>query len=122
MDKMLGFEEKGGRQRVCKLKKSLYRLKQSPRAWFKCFGKGMTSHSYTQSQANHTMVFKHSCEDKIAILIVYVDDIILTSDDSLEIERLKGLLAQDFEIKDLGTLKHLLGMEFERSRKGIFVS
>ena len=82
----------------------------------------MTSHSYTQSQANHTMLFKHSCEDKIAILIVYVDDIILTSDDSLEIERLKGLLAQDFEIKDLGTLKHFLGMEFERSRKGIFVS
>ncbi|RVW25102.1 hypothetical protein CK203_113762 [Vitis vinifera] len=38
---------------------------------------------------------------RFAILIVYVDDIILTSDDSLEIERLKGLLAQDFEIKDL---------------------
>lgn len=82
----------------------------------------MKSHGYTQSQANHTMFFKHSCKGKIAILIVYVDDIILISDDSLEIERLKGLLARDFEIKDLGTLKHFLGMEFERSRKGIFVS
>ncbi|RVW43799.1 hypothetical protein CK203_074066 [Vitis vinifera] len=47
---------------------------------------------------------------KIAILIVYVDDIILISDDSLEIERLKGLLARDFEIKDLGTLKYFLGL------------
>ena len=68
------------------------------------------------------MFFKHSCKGKIAILIVYVDDIILISDDSLEIERLKGLLARDFEIKDLGTLKYFLGMEFARSRKGIFVS
>lgn len=68
------------------------------------------------------MFFKHSCEGKIAILIVYVDDIILIGDDSLEIERLKGLLAWDFEIKDLGTLKYFLGMEFARSRKGIFVS
>lgn len=82
----------------------------------------MKSHGYTQSQANHMMFFKHSCEGKIAILIVYVDDIILIGDDSLEIERLKGLLAWDFEIKDLGTLKYFLGMEFARSRKGIFVS
>ena len=55
-------------------------------------------------------------------MIVYVDDIILTGDDMTEIERLKKALASEFEIKDLGELKYFLGMEFARSKKGIFVS
>ena len=61
-------------------------------------------------------------KEKIAILIVYVDDIIFTGDDSIELEGLKKVLANDFEIKDLGTLKYFLGMEFARSKKGLFVS
>ena len=69
-----------------------------------------------------TLFFKHSSAGKIAILIVYVDDIILTGDDSAELERLKMVLACEFEIKDLGPLKYFLGMEFARSKKGICVS
>ncbi|KAI9193816.1 hypothetical protein LWI28_000412 [Acer negundo] len=46
----------------------------------------------------------------------------MTDDDIEEIERLKQLLAQEFEVKDLGTLKYFLGMEFARSKRGIFVS
>ena len=68
------------------------------------------------------MFFKHSTEGKIVILIVYVDDIILTGDDSNELKRLKKVLACEFEIKDLGALKYFLGMEFARSKKGICVS
>ena len=68
------------------------------------------------------MFYRHSKEGKISILIVYVDDIILTSDDHVEQERLKRVLASDFEIKDLGGLKYFLGMEFSRSKRGIFVS
>ncbi|RVW90754.1 putative mitochondrial protein [Vitis vinifera] len=59
---------------------------------------------------------------KIAILIVYVDDIILTSDDGGELQVLKKFLAREFEIKDLGPLQYFLSMEFARSKKGIFVS
>ena len=55
-------------------------------------------------------------------MIVYVDDIILTGDDHTELNRLKTVLSNDFEIKDLGTLKYFIGMEFARSKKGIFVS
>ena len=57
----------------------------------------------------------------ITILLVYVDDIILTSNDEIEMERLKRNLA-DFEINDLGPLKYFLGMEVARSNKGIVVS
>ena len=68
------------------------------------------------------MFYKHSKEGKIAILIVYVDDIILTGDDSAELERLKERLVDEFEIKDLGELKYFLIMEFSRSKEGIFVN
>jgi hypothetical protein len=59
---------------------------------------------------------------KIVILIVDVDDIILTSNYEEELVRLKKLLAKEFEIKDPGYLKYFLGMEVARSRRGIFVS
>ena len=60
------------------------------------------------------MFYKHSKDGKIAILIVYVDDIVLTGSDKEELERLKRRLAEEFEIKDLGALKYFLGMEFAR--------
>ena len=116
-----GFERDLGSGKVCRLVKSLYRLKQSPRAWFERFGKVMKKFGYNQSHGDHTLFFKHSSEGKKAILIVYVDDIMMTGDDSEELERLKKLLANEFEIKDLGELKYFLRMEFARSKRGIFV-
>ncbi|KAF5471658.1 hypothetical protein F2P56_008432 [Juglans regia] len=56
-------------------------------------------------------VTRHTGGGKVAILIVYVNDIILTSDDNNELERLKKILAKEFEIKDLGNLKYFLGPE-----------
>jgi hypothetical protein len=81
----------------------------------------MLRFGYKQSHADHTMFIKRS-NGKIAILIVYVDDIIMTGDDVNEIVSLKALLAQEFEIKDLGSMKYFLGMEVARSDKGIFIS
>ena len=72
----------------------------------------------SQSQADHTLFYNHSSNDKLAILIVYVDDIIFTRDNLAKLERLKKFFAKEFEIKDLGTLKYL-GMEFGRSKEGI---
>ena len=83
MDLPPSFKEKLGKEKVYRLKKSLYGLKQSPRSWFEIFGKVIKFQGYIQSQADHTMFYKHSREGKIVVLIVYVDDIILTSDDSL---------------------------------------
>ena len=68
------------------------------------------------------MFVKHLEKGKITILIVYVDDIIITGDDLIEMEQLKKSLSSSFEIKDLGTLRYFLGMEVARSRKGLVVS
>ena len=54
--------------------------------------------------------------------MVYVDDIILTRDNSEELSELKKVLAREFEVKDLGQMRYFLGMEVARSRKGISIS
>ena len=76
----LGFKGKVLENIVCKLKKALCGLKQSPRAWFGRVTKAMTSKEYQQSQADLTLFIKHST-GKILILLVYVDDILITGDD-----------------------------------------
>ncbi|RVW56514.1 Retrovirus-related Pol polyprotein from transposon TNT 1-94 [Vitis vinifera] len=117
-----GFEESMAKNQVCKLQKSLYGLKQSPRAWFDRFTKAVLKLGYKQGQADHTLFVKKSRAGKLAILIVYVDDIILSGNDMGELQNLKKYLSEEFEVKDLGNLKYFLGMEVARSRKGIVVS
>ncbi|CAJ2656182.1 unnamed protein product [Trifolium pratense] len=121
MDIPPGFEDKFG-SNVCKLNKSLYGLKQSPRAWFEKFTYSMKKQGYIQGQADHTLFTKFSQDGKIAVLIVYVDDIVLTGDNIVEMARVKEKLALDFEIKDLGSMRYFLGMEVARSKDGIVVS
>ncbi|KAJ9675533.1 hypothetical protein PVL29_024456 [Vitis rotundifolia] len=117
-----GFEGSMAKNQVCKLQKSLYGLKQSPRAWFDRFTKAVLKLGYKQGQADHTLFVKKSHAGKMAILIVYVDDIILSGNDMEELQNLKKYLSEEFEVKDLGNLKYFLGMEVARSRKGIVVS
>lgn len=107
--------------KVCRLKKALYGLKQSSRAWFDRFLKAMLKFGYHQSNADHTMFIKR-IGAKITVLIVYVDDIVMTGDDLEEVSRLKAQLAGEFEIKDLGELRYFLGIEVARSDSGIFIS
>jgi hypothetical protein len=116
-----GFMNKQTSGKVCKLKKSLYGLKQSPRAWFYRFRRAICGMGYTQCNGDHTVFYKHK-ESRITILAVYVDDIVITGDDTQEIARLKGNLGKAFEVKDLGQLRYFLGIEIARSTKGIVLS
>ncbi|RVW87743.1 Retrovirus-related Pol polyprotein from transposon RE1 [Vitis vinifera] len=80
------------------------------------------ANSKNPCQADHTLFVKKSHVGKMAILIVYVDDIILSGNDMEELQNLKKYLSEEFEVKNLGNLKYFLGMEVTRSRKGIVVS
>ncbi|XP_038882262.1 uncharacterized protein LOC120073491 [Benincasa hispida] len=77
---------------------------------------------YIQGHSDHTLFVRRSTSGKIDILIVYVDDIILSGDDDVEVTRLKTEMAREFEIKDLGKLRYFLGIERARSKEGISVS
>ena len=70
-------------RKVCKLKKSLYGLKQSPRAWFGRFTKFMKAFGYHQTKSYHTLFLKKQ-HGKITTLIVYVDNMVITGNDHEE--------------------------------------
>ena len=116
-----GFMNKQTSGKVCRLKKSLYGLKQTPRAWFDRFRRAICDMGYTQCNGDHTVFYKHR-GSYITILAVYVDDIVIIGDDVEEITCLTKRLGDTFEVKDLGQLRHFLGIEIARSSKGIVLS
>ncbi|KAI3455171.1 hypothetical protein Pfo_011834, partial [Paulownia fortunei] len=82
---------------VCKLNKSLYGLKQSPRQWYKRFDKFMMRQKYTRSKYDHR-VYLHKLQDGSFIyLLLYVDDMLIASQSQMEIDKLKAQLNQEFE-------------------------
>ena len=106
---------------VCKLQRALYGLKQSPQVWFGRFSLAMKKYGFKQSNSDHTLFIKHKV-GKVTMLLVYVDDMIITGNDDEEITKLQKELATEFEMKNLGGLKYFLGIEVSRSKQGIFLS
>ncbi|GJX06710.1 retrovirus-related pol polyprotein from transposon TNT 1-94 [Tanacetum coccineum] len=115
-----GFSKHFKPGEACRLKKSLYGLKQSPRAWFGRFTLAMKRYGFKQSNSDHTLFLKNR-KNRVTCLIIYVDDMVITGNDEEEIKRLKEGLFTEFEMKDLGNLKYFLGIEVLRSPKGIFI-
>nr|KYP50832.1 Retrovirus-related Pol polyprotein from transposon TNT 1-94 [Cajanus cajan] len=108
-------------QKVCRLKKSLYGLKQSPRAWFGRFTEAMIAFGYHQSNSDHTLFLKKQ-HGKITTIIIYIDDMMVTENDHEERKALQNYLSGKFEMKDFGPLKYFLGIEVSRSKTGLFLS
>ncbi|KAJ8765494.1 hypothetical protein K2173_014616 [Erythroxylum novogranatense] len=121
MESPPGFSHNFRSQEVCRLRKALYGLKQSPRAWFGRFTVAMKKYGHRQSNSDHTLFLKRR-GGKITCLIIYVDDMVITGDDVEEISKLQANLFEDFEMKDLGSLKYFLGIEVMRSNQGIYIS
>ena len=102
---------------ACKLKKSLYGLKQSPHQWYKRFDKFMIEHGYTRSQFDNYVYFRKLFNGSFIYLLLYVDDVLITLKSKVEIDKLKAQLRTEFEMKDLGKAKKILGMEIQRDRR-----
>ena len=75
----------------------------------------------TQSEADHSIFYRHSSTSCIYV-VIYVDDIVITGNDHLEISQVKQHLFKHFKIKDLGKLKYFLGIEVAQSKDGIIIS
>lgn len=67
-------------------------------------------------------MFYKKQKTSLTILIVYVDDIVLTEDDKVEIHKTKCRLAKEFDMKDLWTLRYFSGMEIARNKSAISIS
>ena len=103
---------------VCRLKKSLYGLRQTSKQWYKKLSIILMSTSYAQSQADHSL-FTKANSGLFTALLIYVDDMILVGDDIAKIKKGETKLDSLFKIKDLEPLKFFLGLEVARSYKGI---
>jgi hypothetical protein len=108
-----GFAVKG-EPRVCKLTKSLYGLKQASRNWFSKFSTALVDLGFIQSKADYSLFTRVKCDSYIALLI-YVDDVAITSNDAKAISEFVIQLNDRFKLKDLGPLKYFLGLEIARS-------
>lgn len=106
---------------ACKLNKAIYGLKQSPRAWYAKLSHVLTKIGLQRSSADPSLFFQRGIAGT-TIVLVYVDDIVITGDNQGEISKLKTLLHKQFAIKDLGILKYFLGLEVAYSKKGIFLN
>ncbi|KAG7547513.1 Retrotransposon gag domain [Arabidopsis suecica] len=105
---------------VCRLHKSIYGLKQASRQWYKCLSKALLDNGFTQSYADETMFVRLTSTSFITIL-VYVDDILIVSNDDAAVSSIKINLALLFKIKDLGPARFFLGLEIARNSQGISV-
>ncbi|KAL4366882.1 hypothetical protein GQ457_05G017780 [Hibiscus cannabinus] len=103
---------------VCKLKKSLYGLKQASRKWNERLTSALLDQGFKQASSDSSLFVKGKEEHFIA-LVVFVDDIVLVSPSVTAITAIKHFLHETFKIKDLGDLKYFLGFEVARSSKGI---
>ena len=93
---------------VCKLKKSLYGLKQSSRCWNKAFREGFEKISFTQASADPCVFIRK--EDTLTIIAIHVDDMMILAENISEMQRLKESLKLQFKMKDMGEMHYYFGV------------
>ena len=107
--------------KVFRLKKSLHGLRQAPRQWFATHSSKLCAYGFVRSYANYSLFTYRKGVTFIALLI-YVDDIALTGNDTKACKQFKIYLNTYFNIKDLGSLKYFLGIEVACGPQGVFLS
>ncbi|CAH9127437.1 unnamed protein product, partial [Cuscuta epithymum] len=115
MAQPIGFSVSGKEKLVCKLKKSLYGLKQAPRQWYLKFDSFMQRNGYTRCKMDHCCYLK-KFKSSYIILLLYVDDMLVAGSNMQEINELKKKLSEEFEMKDLGEARQILGMSIVRDK------
>ncbi len=116
-----GYEDSSLPGYVCKLDKALYGLKQAPRAWYSRLSKKLYDMGFQGSKAD-TSLFFYNKGDLIIFVLIYVDDIIVTSSRQEAVPALLQDLQKEFALKDLGDLHYFLGIEVTKVSGGIVLT
>ena len=110
-----GFEDPNSPRKVCKLKKSIYGLKQASRSWNLRFDEAVKSFGFLRNE-EESCIYKKLSGSSIAFLVLYVDDILLIGNDKTMLESVKEWLKSCFSMKDLGEAEYILGIRIHRDR------
>jgi len=115
IDQPVGFDEEGKEHMVCKLKRSIYGLKQVSRQWYLKFNDTIVSFGFKENNVYRCIYLKAS-GSKFIFLILYVDDILLATNDLGLLSETKRFLSNNFEMKDMGEAYYVIGIEIFRDR------
>ena len=116
-----GFVDPRRPDDVCLLTRSLYGLRQAPRAWFERFVSHVTSLGFVQSKADSSL-FVYNRDGATAYLLLYVDDMILSASTPSLLRQVIARLHDAFAVKDMGPVRHFLGINVRRDSAGFFLS
>lgn len=109
-----GFVDSCFPRHLCKLHKSLYGLKQVPQAWFERFSNHLPCLGFQSKYVDPSLFIRNHCST-ITIVLLYVDDLVITGNDNTYISTLMNQRSLIFEMKHSGALHHLLSIEVDRT-------
>nr|GEV74566.1 retrotransposon protein, putative, Ty1-copia subclass [Tanacetum cinerariifolium] len=115
MEQPEGFVNPAHPNRVCKLKRSIYGLKQASMQWNKRFDDKIKKFGFTQNR-NEPCVYLKASGSNITFLILYVDDILIMGNNIPMLQDVKSYIGRCFAIKDLGEAAYILGIKIYRDR------
>ncbi|KAL4011632.1 hypothetical protein IC575_028693 [Cucumis melo] len=115
-----GCEKQGEGNKVYLLKKALYGLKQAPRAWYSKIDEHLLSLGFLKSLSESTLYVKHNGTN-ILIVSLYVDDLLVTGNNTDHIQNFKWEMMKMFEMIDLGLMSYFLGTEIKQGQGEVFI-
>ncbi|GKD75264.1 ribonuclease H-like domain-containing protein, partial [Tanacetum coccineum] len=116
-----GFVDARFPQHICRLQRSLYGLKQALRAWFQRFAGYALRVGFSSSRCDSSLfIYRHGI--KVAYLLIYDDDIVLTTSSTDLLQRIISSLHKEFDMTDLGALNYFLGISVTCDSTGMFMS
>nr|KYP46701.1 Retrovirus-related Pol polyprotein from transposon TNT 1-94 [Cajanus cajan] len=110
-----GFFSSDGEHLVCKLNKSIYGLKQASRQWYLKFHEVVSSFGFEENIMDQC-VYQKVSGSKICFLVLYVDDILLATNDKGMLYEVKQFLSKNFDMKDMGEASYVIGIKIHRER------
>ena len=110
-----GFVDPKDADKVCKLQRSIYGLKQASRSWNQCFDKVIKNFGFIQTYGE-ACIYKKVSGSSVVFLVLYVDDILLIGNDIELLNSVKAYLNNSFSMKDLGEAAYILGIKIYRDR------
>ena len=115
------YEQEGHEDKVYKLKKALYWLKEATRAWNTSIDSYFLKTGLQKCPYEHALYMKQSKKGDVLFVSLYVDDLIFSENNPSMVEEFKESMVREFEMTDMGLMSYYLDIEVSQSDEGIFI-